>query len=183
MVGMIYERCHTRDLAAYGGLAKILPLYALFFTILTLASVGLPTTSGFTGEFLALLGYFVAAWPQYGRGDAFPLTLAVVAVSGVVLGALYSWARAAPALRPGQRAAPALRRLNGASAQSSRASWSRSSPSALPRRAYGQTARSRAFQKHVTARKRRDTSLSLEGKPRTGHIPSPAALARALVAS
>jgi NADH-quinone oxidoreductase subunit M len=89
MVGMIYERCHTRDLAAYGGLAKILPLYAVFFAILTLASLGLPTTSGFTGEFLALLGYFVSAWPQYVRGDTFPLTLAVLAVSGVVLGALY----------------------------------------------------------------------------------------------
>jgi NADH-quinone oxidoreductase subunit M len=89
MVGMIYERCHTRDLAAYGGLAKILPLYAVFFALLTLASLGLPTTSGFTGEFLALLGYFVSAWPQHGAGDPLPLTLAVTAVSGVVLGALY----------------------------------------------------------------------------------------------
>jgi NADH-quinone oxidoreductase subunit M len=89
MVGMIYERCHTRDLAAYGGLAKILPLYAVFFAILTLASIGLPTTSGFTGEFLALLGYFASAWPQLAQGDALPLTLAVIAVSGVVLGALY----------------------------------------------------------------------------------------------
>src|SRR6266496_6678985 len=52
MVGMIYERCHTRDLAAYGGLARLLPVYSVFFMILTLASVGLPTTSGFTGEFL-----------------------------------------------------------------------------------------------------------------------------------
>jgi NADH-quinone oxidoreductase subunit M len=89
MVGMIYERCHTRDLAAYGGLAKILPLYGVFFVILALASVGLPTTSGFTGEFLALMGYFVSAWPQYVRGDTLPLVLAVTAVSGVVLGALY----------------------------------------------------------------------------------------------
>ena len=89
MVGMIYERCHTRELAAYGGLAKILPLYAVFFAILTLASIGLPTTSGFTGEFLALLGYFVAAWPQFEQGFTLPLVLAVAAVSGVVLGALY----------------------------------------------------------------------------------------------
>ena len=89
MVGMIYERCHTRDLAAYGGLAKILPLYGVFFVILALASVGLPTTSGFTGEFLALMGYFVSAWPQFVRGDTLPLVLAVTAVSGVVLGALY----------------------------------------------------------------------------------------------
>jgi NADH-quinone oxidoreductase subunit M len=89
MVGMIYERCHTRDLAAYGGLAKILPLYALFFGLLTFAAVGLPTTSGFTGEFLALLGYFLTAWPQYQQGFTLPLVLAVAAVSGVVLGALY----------------------------------------------------------------------------------------------
>ncbi|MCK6430378.1 MAG: NADH-quinone oxidoreductase subunit M [Burkholderiaceae bacterium] len=89
MVGMIYERCHTRDLAAYGGLAKLLPVYSVFFMILTLASVGLPTTSGFTGEFLVLLGAFNAAWPIYQQGDGYPLVLAVAAVSGVVLGALY----------------------------------------------------------------------------------------------
>jgi NADH-quinone oxidoreductase subunit M len=89
MVGMIYERCHTRDLAAYGGLAKILPLYAVFFTLLALASVGLPTTSGFTGEFLALLGYFASAWPLHVAGQSLPLALAGTAVSGVVLGALY----------------------------------------------------------------------------------------------
>ena len=89
MVGMIYERCHTRQLAAYGGLAKLLPVYSVFFMILTLASVGLPTTSGFTGEFLVLLGAFKAAWPQYQAGNSLPLVLAVVSVTGVVLGALY----------------------------------------------------------------------------------------------
>jgi len=89
MVGMIYERCHTREIAAYGGLAKILPLYAVFFAILALASIGLPTTSGFTGEFLALLGYFTSAWPQYLQGERLPIALAVAAVSGVILGALY----------------------------------------------------------------------------------------------
>ena len=89
MVGMIYERCHTRELAAYGGLAKVIPVYSVFFLILTLASVGLPTTSGFTGEFLALLGAFKAAWPQHLAGYQLPLVMAVTAVSGVVLGALY----------------------------------------------------------------------------------------------
>jgi len=89
MVGMIYERCHTRELAAYGGLAKILPVYSLFFMILTLAAIGLPTTSGFTGEFLVLLGTFNAAWPLYQAGNMVPLTMAVIAVTGVVLGALY----------------------------------------------------------------------------------------------
>ena len=89
LVGMIYERCHTRELSAYGGLARMLPVYSLFFMIFTLASVGLPTTSGFTGEFLALLGAFTAAWPLHLAGDNYPLILAAVAVSGVVLGALY----------------------------------------------------------------------------------------------
>ena len=89
LVGMIYERCHTRDLAAYGGLAKLLPVYSVFFMVLTLASVGLPTTSGFTGEFLVLLGAFRAAWPLYAAGTSLPLVLAAVAVTGVVLGALY----------------------------------------------------------------------------------------------
>jgi len=89
MVGMIYERCHTRELSAYGGLAKLLPVYSVFFMILTLASIGLPTTSGFTGEFLVLLGAFTASWPQYLRGDSYPLVLSASAVLGVVLGALY----------------------------------------------------------------------------------------------
>jgi len=89
MIGMIYERCHSRDLAAYGGLAKLLPVYSVFFAILTLASIGLPTTSGFTGEFLVLIGAFAGAWPAYLEGDSLPLLLAAGAVSGVVLGALY----------------------------------------------------------------------------------------------
>jgi len=89
MVGMIYERCHTRELRAYGGLAKLLPVYSVFFMVLTLASVGLPTTSGFTGEFLVLLGAFRAAWPLHLAGDNLPLALTAVAVTGVVLGALY----------------------------------------------------------------------------------------------
>jgi NADH-quinone oxidoreductase subunit M len=89
MIGMIYERCHTRDLAAYGGLAKALPAYSVAFMVLTLASIGLPTTSGFTGEFLVLLGAFEAAWARHLNGASFALVPAVVAVGGVVLGALY----------------------------------------------------------------------------------------------
>jgi NADH-quinone oxidoreductase subunit M len=89
MVGMLYERCHTRDLAAYGGLARLLPVYSVFFMILTLASIGLPTTSGFTGEFLVLLGAFHAAWPLWEQGMGYPLGLASLAVLGIVLGALY----------------------------------------------------------------------------------------------
>jgi NADH-quinone oxidoreductase subunit M len=66
-----------------------MPAYALAFVLFTLASVGLPGTSGFTGEFLVLLGAFAGAWPRYQAGDALPLALAVAATSGVVLGALY----------------------------------------------------------------------------------------------
>jgi NADH-quinone oxidoreductase subunit M len=89
MVGMIYERTHSRALADYGGLAKLLPVYSVFFMILTLAAVGLPTTSGFTGEFLVLMGAFNAAWAQQAAGESWPLVLACLAVLGVVLGALY----------------------------------------------------------------------------------------------
>ena len=89
MVGMIYERCHTRDLAAYGGLAKLLPLYSVFFALLTLAAIGLPTTSGFTGEFFVLLGAFRAAWPHFLEGASYPLIVSASAVAGVVLGAWY----------------------------------------------------------------------------------------------
>ncbi len=89
MVGMIYERCHTRELADYGGLAKLLPVYSVFFMILTLASVGLPTTSGFTGEFLVLLGSFRASWQAHLGGASLPLVMSSLAVLGVVLGALY----------------------------------------------------------------------------------------------
>jgi NADH-quinone oxidoreductase subunit M len=88
MVGMIYERCHSRDLGDYGGLAKLLPAYAVFFMLLTLASVGLPSTSGFAGEFLVLLGAFQAGWAELPR-TAWTLGMAATAVLGVILGALY----------------------------------------------------------------------------------------------
>ena len=89
LVGMVYERCHTRELGEYGGLARQMPVFSVFFMIFTLASVGLPTTSGFTGEFMSLLGFFTAAWPVHLSGNSYPLILAALAVTGVVLGALY----------------------------------------------------------------------------------------------
>lgn len=89
LVGMVYERGHTRELSAYGGLARQIPVYGMFFIVFTLASVGLPTTSGFTGEFMVLLGAFNAAWPLHLDGNNLPLVLSVTAVTGVVLGALY----------------------------------------------------------------------------------------------
>ena len=66
-----------------------MPVYSVFVAVLTLAAIGLPTTSGFTGEFMVLLGAFSAAWPQYEHGATYPLIVSVAAVSGVVLGALY----------------------------------------------------------------------------------------------
>jgi NADH-quinone oxidoreductase subunit M len=69
---------HTREIAAYGGLAGIMPRYALLFMLFTMASVGLPGTSGFVGEFLAIVG----AW-QVSK------LLALLAASGMVLGAAY----------------------------------------------------------------------------------------------
>jgi NADH-quinone oxidoreductase subunit M len=78
LVGMIYDRRHTRDIAALSGLQKVAPLMAGVFTLVMLASVGLPGLSGFPGEFLALIGAFAGArwW-------------GVVATVGVILAALY----------------------------------------------------------------------------------------------
>jgi len=77
-VGVIYERLHTRDIARYGGLAENMPRYAVFFLLFTMASVALPGTSGFVGEFLALTGIFKAeTW------------VAFVMATGVILGAAY----------------------------------------------------------------------------------------------
>jgi NADH-quinone oxidoreductase subunit M len=77
-VGVVYDRLHTREIARYGGMARTMPRYALVFMIFTLASVGLPGTSGFVGEFLSLLGAF-----QVNRWAAF------LAATGVILGAAY----------------------------------------------------------------------------------------------
>jgi NADH-quinone oxidoreductase subunit M len=77
-VGVIYDRVHTREISAYGGLVNRMPRYALVFMIFTMASVGLPATSGFVGEFLVLMGaYKVSTW------------LAAFAATGVILGAAY----------------------------------------------------------------------------------------------
>jgi NADH-quinone oxidoreductase subunit M len=58
LIGMIYERRHTRDIAAYGGIARVVPLFAAMLVFATLGSIGLPSTSGFVGEFLVLVGAF-----------------------------------------------------------------------------------------------------------------------------
>jgi NADH-quinone oxidoreductase subunit M len=78
LVGMIYERRHTRRIADFGGLWSAIPVYAAFFLVVMLASVGLPGLNGFVGEFLILLGAF-GPWPR----------ATAIATSGVILGALY----------------------------------------------------------------------------------------------
>jgi NADH-quinone oxidoreductase subunit M len=78
-VGVIYDRMHTREISAYGGLVNRMPLYAAAFLVFTLANVGLPGTSGFVGEFLTLLGTFkVNIW------------VATIATLGVILSAAYA---------------------------------------------------------------------------------------------
>jgi NADH-quinone oxidoreductase subunit M len=78
-VGVVYDRMHTREIAAYGGLANNMPKYATVFLIFTMANVGLPGTSGFIGEFLTLLGAFkVNTW------------VALFATTGVILSAAYA---------------------------------------------------------------------------------------------
>jgi NADH-quinone oxidoreductase subunit M len=78
-VGVVYDRMHTREIAAYGGLVNRMPLYAFVFLVFTLANVGLPGTSGFIGEFLALIGTFKVN-----------ITVATFASLGVILSAAYA---------------------------------------------------------------------------------------------
>jgi NADH-quinone oxidoreductase subunit M len=78
-VGVIYDRMHTREIAAYGGLVNRMPIYAACFMVLTMANVGLPGTSGFIGELLTLIGAFrVNTW------------VAFFAATGLILSAAYA---------------------------------------------------------------------------------------------
>jgi len=90
VVGMLYERFHSRQIADFGGLARKLPRLATFMAILTLSSIGLPGLNGFVGEFLLLLGMFQRGWADAPVELAGQYRLiAVLAVLGVVLGAWY----------------------------------------------------------------------------------------------
>ncbi len=90
LVGMIYDRYHTRTIAEFGGLARKLPRLAFFFVLFTLSSIGLPGLNGFAGEFLILAGMFQRGWSQSPAGMNWQLLgIAVIAVFGVVLGAWY----------------------------------------------------------------------------------------------
>ncbi len=78
LVGVVYERRHTRLIKEYGGIARVMPIYATIFLVVTLSSIGFPTTNGFIGEFLILLGAFKVN-----------KVAAVIAATGVILGAVY----------------------------------------------------------------------------------------------
>jgi len=78
LVGMLYERRHTRDISAYGGIAKVVPVFSLIFTVVALSSIGLPGLNGFIGEFLVLLGSF----------GAHPVATGI-ATTGVIFAAAY----------------------------------------------------------------------------------------------
>ncbi|HKZ22401.1 MAG TPA: NADH-quinone oxidoreductase subunit M, partial [candidate division Zixibacteria bacterium] len=78
LVGMIYERRHTRLIDDFGGVAKVMPVFAAFFLIVTLSSIGLPGTNGFIGEFLIILGAFKSN-----------MVYAILAALGVILAAIY----------------------------------------------------------------------------------------------
>jgi NADH-quinone oxidoreductase subunit M len=84
LVGVIYDRRHTRMASDYGGIAKVMPVYTVIFVIVTMASVGVPGTNGFVGEFMVLMGTMVSE--SLGKW-ATPLT--VVSAFGVVLAAVY----------------------------------------------------------------------------------------------
>ncbi len=101
LVGVIYDRRHTRDVADFGGLAKVMPWYATAFVIVTMSSIGLPGTNGFIGEFLVITGSFTsellrgtyvshndAGQPFIDHVSLGPV-FAAVAVTGVILGAVY----------------------------------------------------------------------------------------------
>lgn len=84
LVGVIYDRRHTREVREFGGLAKVMPVYATLFVITTMASIGVPGTNGFVGEFMVITGTYVSQ-----SLGGFAKVQAVLAVLGVILAAVY----------------------------------------------------------------------------------------------
>ena len=78
IVGVVYDRLHTREIKAYGGVSDVMPKFAFFFMIMMLASVGLPGTSGFVGELLVLIGIW-----------KINIYFAILTATGLILGATY----------------------------------------------------------------------------------------------
>ena len=90
VIGMLYERYHTRQISALGGIAQRTPMLAVFMLLFTFSSIGLPGLNGFAGEFLVLVGMFQRAWSESpGIYRTAWITIAVLGVFGVVLGAWY----------------------------------------------------------------------------------------------
>jgi NADH-quinone oxidoreductase subunit M len=87
LVGVIYDRRHTRMLDDFGGLAKVMPWYAMFFVIVTMSSIGLPGTNGFVGEFMSLAGAFFSR-SEVGFGGSW-LILTLLATTGVIFASVY----------------------------------------------------------------------------------------------
>jgi NADH-quinone oxidoreductase subunit M len=92
-IGVLYERRHTRRMAEFGGVWARMPVFGALFLICVLGSAGLPGTSGFVGEFLSIIGTFIAGPDTFPEGWAsflpYPKVLAAVAATGVILGAVY----------------------------------------------------------------------------------------------
>jgi NADH-quinone oxidoreductase subunit M len=84
LVGVIYDRRHTREIAEFGGLAKVMPIYAAVFLVITFASIGVPGTNGFVGEFMVIMATMVSP-----RLRGFGGIDATLAAAGVILAAVY----------------------------------------------------------------------------------------------
>lgn len=89
IVGMIYERYHTREMDQIGGLARKMPIMAFFLIFFTMSSIGLPGLNGFVSEFLVLLGTFVSQRVDHGSAGNLGIAYAVPAATGILLGAIY----------------------------------------------------------------------------------------------
>ena len=94
LVGVIYERRHTRSISDFGGLARSMPVFATIFVIITMSSIGLPGTNGFVGEFMILSGAMAEGLPvlsgtPWNAWPSLMVILTVVATTGVILGAIY----------------------------------------------------------------------------------------------
>ena len=92
LVGVIYDRRHTRLVREFGGLAKVMPVYAALFVVITMSSIGVPGTNGFVGEFMVIMGTFTSQVLSARSGETmrnFAVTQGTVAAFGVVLAAVY----------------------------------------------------------------------------------------------
>jgi NADH-quinone oxidoreductase subunit M len=94
LVGVIYERRHTREIADFGGLAASMPIYAVLFVIVAMSSIGLPGTNGFIGEFMILSGSMTEGLPivagaGLGEWSTLMVVMTIIATTGVILGAIY----------------------------------------------------------------------------------------------